>query len=366
MQVDVLQEELSKALQLATRFVNLRAQLPILANVVLSAQKTKLTILATNLEISIAISLGAKVQKEGAIAIPGKALADIVSNLSTQTITLKSKEEKLGITSENFSAVISGINAADFPELVKEIDKNAIELPKEKIKSALSQVVFSTATDEARPILTGVLFIFSKGALLLVATDGFRLSYKKIPLPAVKNEQKLILPRNFINELLRILTNENFNLKFSFQSSEKQAIFGVPKAVISTRIIEGEFPDFEKIIPRESKVSITLDKEEFLRAVRIASVFARESSNVIQLKILKNNIKVSAESSRTGSQETTLDAKVKGEELTISYNYRFIEEFLAVCPSDEIELSFSDPNSPGVFRDTKDPDFLHLIMPIRT
>jgi len=367
MKLQVLQENFSKALTLASRFSSSRAQLPVLGNILLASSKNKLSISATNLEISIALAIGAKVEKEGAITVPSRIITDIISNLAPGAINLEAEKEQLKISAENFSSVVSGMNPSDFPEVPRVIGKAALTLPKEEFLETLSQVLFAASIDDTRPVLTGVLLIFKKGQLIAVATDGFRLSQKKMTLKERVKEGRLILPRNVLLEALR-LAGEGTTLSLETKTGEKQCVFGIDDTVLSSRVIEGEFPDFERIIPKESTLKINLDKEDLLRAVKLASIFARDSANIVEMKVAKGSVLLSAESQISGSQEAQVEARVEGltsAGFEISFNYRFLEEFLHAAKGEEIQLEFSSPSAPGIFTDPKDPSFLHLIMPVR-
>jgi DNA polymerase-3 subunit beta len=260
------------------------------------------------------------------------------------------------------------MNAADFPTVPQSVGKESISLERESFLTALSQVSFAASVDETRPILTGILFIYQKGKLILVATDGFRLSQKAIPMKAITKKQNVILPKVALNELSRLSSDEE-KINFSLRKSDNQVVFGLGNTVLSSRILEGEFPDFEKIIPKESKIKVSLDKEELLRAVKLASVFARESANVINFTVRKSSVELVAESQASGSQEAKVDAKVEGsidkKGFEIAFNYRFLEDFLSVVKEDDVQIELSATNAPGVFRDPKDPEYLHLIMPVR-
>lgn len=368
MKLKVLQENLSNALTITSRFSSNRAQLPVLANILLTCKKNKLLISATNLENSISISIGAKVQKEGELTVPARVITDLVTNLQTGQVELTSEKERLKINSQNFSSEISGMNSSDFPQIPQSIGKGSFTLPKEDFIESLSKVLFSVSTDETRPVLTGVLFIFRKEGITLVSTDGFRLSQRKIKVKLSSKLERMILPKNALSELVR-LSGDDEDVKFSYKESESQVVFAASNSVLASRVIEGEFPDFEKIIPNQSLYKIHLDKEELLRAVKLASVFARESANMVKLTVKKNYLQVSAESSQSGSQEAKVDAKVEGVKDTkgfeIAFNYRFVEEFLQTVDSDEILIEFSGENAPGVFTEKKDSNYLHLIMPVR-
>lgn len=369
MKLQVLQENLSKALITTSRFASPKVQLPVLANILLSAKKNKLLVSATNLETSICISIGASVSKEGEITVPSRVVTDLISNLGTGQIMLEAEKEQLKVTAQNFNSTVSGMNSSDFPSVPQVIADDILQIPSDVFLNSLSKVLFAVSTDETRPVLTGVLIKMEKGEITLVATDGFRLSQKKIKIK-VSREDTLILPRGALSELVRLST-EDKEISFSFKKGESQVIFGLSGVVLASRVIEGEFPDFEKILPKSSKIKVSLDREEFLRAVKLSSVFARDSANVVKLAIKKGAIEVSAESARSGSQRGQVDAKVENEggslnqDFELAFNFRFLEEFLNVVTSEEVRMELSSPNAPGVFLDPKDPEFLHIIMPVR-
>ena len=368
MKLQVLQENLAKALTTASRFASTKAQLPVLGNVLLLAQKTKLSISATNLETSISISIGAQVEEEGKITVPARIITDVISNLPSGAIDLLEEKEQLKIKAQNFQSVLSAMNASDFPAIPQSVGKNSLVLEKGSFIQALSQVTFAASIDETRPVLTGILFLFKKKKLILVATDGFRLSQKTIEIKGIDKEFSVILPKTALSELSR-LTSEEETIRFSFRKEDNQVVFGINQTILSSRVLEGTFPDFEKIIPKQSNIKIELDREEFLRAVKLSSVFAREAANVVQILVKKGAINLSAESQTAGSQKTSVDAKVEGEidkdGFKIAFNWRFLEDFLGAVQSDDVRIELSSPNAPGVFVDAKDPAFLHLIMPVR-
>jgi DNA polymerase III subunit beta len=369
MKLQVLQENFSKVLTNASRFTNIRAQLPVLGNIKLVATKTRLEVYSTNLEISFSSSVGAKVEKEGEITIPARQLTEIIGNLPKGTITLEAEKEQLQIESSNFKSKVSGMNTSDFPVIPNMIDpKKSLALPKDEFIDTLSGVLFASSVDESRPILTGILAILGGGKLVLVSTDGFRLSMKKLKLSDLAKEEteniRVILPKNVLNEVPKLFA-ESETILFNFQKNEKQVLFGDGQTVLSSRVLEGEYPDFEKIIPKSSGCKVNLDKEDFTRAVKLASVFARDNANIVKLAIEKDLVSVSAESQAAGSQRAKVEAKVDGESLEIAFNYRFLEDFLHIAKSDDVRVEFTNASAPGVFCDPTDPDFLHLIMPVK-
>jgi DNA polymerase III subunit beta len=369
MLTQVLQESLTKALTTATRIASPKVQLPVLANALLKTDRNKLLISATNLETSVSITIGAKVEKAGEITIPAKTIADIVSNLSPGQIVLTADKEQLKIESSGFSGMVTGMNASDFPQIPDRIGENNLKIDKDAFLNALSKVLFAVSIDETRPVLTGLLILAGKEGLTFVATDGFRLSRFKIPLAATKElgEKSLILPKNTLAEISRISSGEGDKISFSYSEDDRQVIFETSNTVLSSRIIEGQFPDFEKIIPKDYSVKVNTDKNDLLRAVRLSAVFAREIANVVKITIKKGSLEMFAESGKSGSQKTQIEAKVEGEidELTIAFNYKFLEDFINSVKGESVVMQFSDSSAPGVFLDPGETSYLHLIMPVK-
>lgn len=366
MEIQVLQENLSKALSICNRFTSSRVQLPVLANILLKTNKNKLLLSATNLETSISINIGAKVTKDGEITVPARVISEVVSNLDSGQLDLQVEKEIIKIKATDFESDITGLNSSDFPKVPSEIGVKNFEIDSSDFLDALSSVLFAVSTDETRPVLTGVLMIFGKEYLTLVATDGFRLSQKKIKTKGAREEMRFILPKNVLSELSRIVESET--VKLSYKKTDNQLIFGLNDLVLSSRIIEGEFPDFERIIPKESKIKVFLGREDLLRAVKLAGVFARDSANVVKLNISSESLEVTAESSQSGTQKKKLDAKIESDlsgDFTVAFNYRFVEDFLNAAKGENIRIEFSEPNAPALFLDEKDKDFLHIIMPVR-
>ena len=366
MKIQVLQENLSKALSVCSRFTSSKVQLPVLANILLKTNKNKLQLSATNLETSIAISIGAKVIKEGDITIPARVITEVVANLGPGQIELEAEKETLNIKTSNFESSVSGLNSSEFPSIPTEAGIDNFKLISREILDALSSVLFAVSVDETRPVLTGVLMIIGKEILTMVSTDGFRLSQKKIKIQGVKEEKKLILPKGVLIELSRVAESEYIG--FSYKKSDNQLILSSDDSILSSRIIEGEFPDFERIIPKDTRIKIRLDRNDLLRSIKLAGVFARDSANVVKFIISKNTLEIAAESNQSGKQKNMVDAKVDNDLsdlFTIAFNYRFVEDFLNAVKGENISLEFSDPNAPALFLDEKDSNFLHIIMPVK-
>ncbi len=366
MKLTVLQENLKNAVSLASRFVSPKAQLPILGNILLKTDKLKLTLSATNFETSVKTSIGAKIIEEGEITVNGKTLNDVVSNLSSGSLEIEVKKEQVKITSGSFRSNILGINSSDFPVLPGMLDKNSFNLKKDELVDSLSKVLFSVSTDETRPILTGVLFVFMDKSLYLVSTDGFRLSEVKLKSEINVPNFNIIIPKTVLFELSKIEGEESVGVSFNTESN--QVIFSMGETLLLSRVIEGDFPDYQKIIPSSSVVTVYVDKMELEKSIKLASVFARDSGNIVKLKVLGEKMTVTAESSSSGSQEMELGVRTEGNtdhEIEIMFNYRFIEEFLKVVEDDEVKIMISDNSKASKFLDPKSKNYLHIIMPIK-
>lgn len=367
MKLTVLQENLKNAVSLTSHFTSPKAQLPILGNILLKTDKTKLTLSSTNLEISVKTSIGAKIEEEGEITVSGKTLNDVISNLSSGSIDIEAVQEQIKITSGKFKSNILGSNSSDFPTLPVQSGKNMFSLKREEFVNSLSKVLFAVSTDETRPILTGVLFVFTNKSLKLVATDGFRLSEVKLKGEVEIDDLKIIIPKTVLYELTKIGNEET--IEVSFDKETNQIIFTIGENTLSSRIIEGEFPDYEKIIPSSSIGIINIDKNELEKSIKLASIFARDSGNILKLKIDNEKLMIAAESAASGSQEMELDIRPEERidtEINIMFNFRFIEEVLKVVTDDEIKIIIAADNKASKFIDPKSSNFLHIIMPIKT
>src|SRR3989344_48737 len=305
MKAIVLQPELSKLLNISSHFVSQRAQLPVLANIMLKASGAKLTVNATNLEMSLSGNIGAKIEEEGDITIPSKTLTDLVATLPNTQITLESVNESLNINTESFNGSVMGMNSSDFPDIPVRLPDSLIKLSSEEVVKALTQVLFSTSMDDTRPALAGVLLIFGKNTLSFVSSDVFRLSKKDISYTHDFKVERLIIPKSVLIEITKIYKDEEF-LGFSYDPEVNQVLFSLGTLLLSSRVIEGDYPNFEKIIPTHSKVNVSVDRGEFNSAIKRAAVFAREGANIVKLSTKDNLLVVSAESAKSGTQESTV------------------------------------------------------------
>jgi DNA polymerase-3 subunit beta len=368
MKLEVLQEELNKGLGTALRFVSPRPQLPILANILLKAEKNKLIVAANNLETGIKIQIAAKTDEEGSVTVPAKEVAEFVSYLPVGKITLEKQEgNKLRIFSPQAEASFLGLGVEDFPQIPQPDKTKSFPLSFSKMAEAVSQVAFAAADDESRPILAGIYWQMGNNNYRMVATDGYRLSLKDVKLEKKEKSGKsvFLVPAKALSEVVRLGDGEFVTVGLT--EKENQVAFVFPQVTVVSRLLEGEFPQYENIMPKQFKTKVWLDKQDFLQAVRIASVFARQAANIVVLDVVKKEMVVSPHQSRVGENKVTVPIRSEGEAIKTAFNYRFLLDFLNSTPADqeEIMIEFNDPLSPTVFRLGKDGSWIHIIMPVR-
>ena len=371
MRVSLLLENLQKKIIFLNHAISTRSQLPILLNFLIEAKKGKLSISATDLEVGIITEVPAKIEKEGSVAIPAKTLTELTGAIPLDKITLETNEEGLVLTGAKIRTVFQVAPADDFPKLYEEKGSKILTLRKETADQDFSKVVFAASSDSERPALSGVLIKEEKDGFLLVATDGYRLSLKK---QALKNVQKtkaedrisLLVPSRVIRELVQMEKDEEGGDIAVYASAEKnQIVFSQNDTTLIGRLIEAEFPNFEKIIPQDSSTKTIFQKDDLQKAIKAGYVFARQTAGIIKMSIKKDKIVVSANAPSVGKNTIEVDARTTGEENEIAFNARYLLDFLSNSTSEEISFEMTGPLNPGVFKEEDDATFLHLIMPIR-
>lgn len=374
MKIFSLQENLKQGLALVGHVAGKNINLPILNNILLKAEQGKIRLVATNLEIGITSVVRGKIEVEGAFTVNSKIISDCVNLLPNKKIGLEQRGDDLLVDCENYQAKIKGQSAEEFP-LIPEVDrKNYFSVPAEAVKKAISQVIFATAISETRLELSGVLFIFAGNNLTIAATDSYRLAEKKIQIKSTSEEEKkIIIPAKTLQELLRVLSVdlgdevEGGGQELRLYLSSNQILFTYGSAELVSRLIEGQYPDYQQIIPTSSKTKITIDRQELIRAVKLASLFSKTGINDVNLDfpVGKNQVVVSSVSGQTGENITNLAAKVTGDDNSIVVNYRYLLEGLSSIESEAIKVEVIDSNTPCLVRPEQDQDYLYIIMPIK-
>lgn len=363
--IQVLQENLLKSLTRITRVVPTRPQLPILQNIKLSASLEGLEITATNMETTETIWVGSKVEKEGEACVSARVFTEFVSSLPPETVHLSTQEESLHVACGRFEAEFPTVSASEFPPKPEFLSKEAASVVKEKFSKALSSVLYAAATDEGRPVLTGIKLIDEGDKTLFVATDGYRLSMYKVDLMLNKLSRSII-PAKALLEVVKLSSDEKEEKEIQVGlAGERQAGFVVGDTTLLTRLIDGEYPNFGRIIPKTFTTRALIEKEPFLQAVRSAAIFARDNANIVRMSLDKQKIVVSANAAQIGKNAVELGAKIDGDGGEIAFNSRFLLDFLTNFPEDELLFEMTGSLNSGVFKPVHNDTLLHIIMPVR-
>ncbi|HCM52282.1 TPA: DNA polymerase III subunit beta [Candidatus Saccharibacteria bacterium] len=361
MKLQVTQQNLAKALNMVARVASGRATLPILSNVLIKTNKNRLNLSATNLDIAITQTVGSKVEKEGALTVPARLMQDFVNNLPDAVIKLETKDDKLYIWADRYQSVINGVAADDFP-VMPDI-KNGITWKTKtgELKKGLQKIVFAASADDSRPVLTGVLFHVVDNKTIIASTDSYRLAEYKYP--TAKTDVNFLLPHTAANDLLRIMTDEAQALTITHD--DQQVSFATGDTILVARLIEGSYPDYQKLIPKKFETAVRLSRAEFMNITKVSSLFARESAGSVTISAEADKVSINAIASQVGENTASADAQVKGGgEVTL--NSRYLIEALNVFEGEQIEFCFNGKLEPCILRSHDDPHYLHLIMPLRS
>lgn len=367
MRVSFLSENLKKKLLFINHAISTHGQLPILSNVLIEAKNGVTSINATDLEIGISINIPTKIEEEGKIAIPARTFSELISEMPIGKITLSTTKEGTELKGEKIKTKFQTAQTEDFPKLYEEKGEEITTIKRETVEEDLQKVVFAASTDSGRPALSGVLIKEEKGETTMVATDGYRLSLKKRGTSKTKKTKEatpLLVPSRIIKELI-LMEKDEEEIKVYGSMKNNQIIFLQNDTTLVGRLIEAEFPAYEKIIPLENKTKTSFDKEEMRKAVKTCYIFARETANIIKLDIQKEKIIVSSSTPGIGANTIELEAKTKGEEGQAAFNGRYLLDLFSNINEETMSFETNGPLNPGVFKIDKDETFLHLIMPIR-
>ncbi|MFH1832800.1 MAG: DNA polymerase III subunit beta [Candidatus Levyibacteriota bacterium] len=370
MKLSILAENLQKKSPFIARAVSIRTQLPILSNILLLTKKGKLQISSTDLEIGIQVEIPANIEEEGGITVPAKSFLDLINSLPLGKLILESDGEALKVLTTKTKSTFQTISKDEFPKLYEEKGEKIFDIQKKSLQKDFSMIIFSAAQDSSRPALSGVLLKKDNKTLTLVATDGFRLSYKKVNFIQVKKredlelEKPILVPARVFREIIS-LKDEEGEVEIYISKKNNQILFEQEGIILVGRLIEADYPNYEKIIPANFTTSVIFDKEELQKAVKICSIFARETANIIKISLKKDLMIVCANTQSIGDNKVEVEAKLNGEENEIAFNARYLLDLLGNIEEEEMVFEMTGPLNPGVFKIKEDPTFLHLIMPIR-
>jgi len=364
-----MQENLARGLSIVSRAVSNRS-LPVLTNVLLKTEDGGLKLTATNLEIGITYWVPGKIETDGATSVPARLLTDLVNSLpGGEPIVLELGDgETLHINAGRFVSNIKGIPAEDFPTVQTAGERPITRVAQKILRQALDETAFAAASDEARPILTGVLARFEGDQLTLAAADNYRIAVKTITVLDPVEETSVVIPARALIELSRILADVDDPVSIVLAHSRNQLLFHVEGIDLVTRLIDGQYPNYQSVLPATHATRAVLDREELLRAVRPAALIAHESANIVKLGVgLEGDpaITVSA-NAEVGDHIGRVEAAVEGDGTTIAFNARFLADVLTNVDAEQFALELNGPLSPGVFRPIGDDRYVHVVMPLRT
>lgn len=372
MKVTCLQENLARGLQLAGRGVSARTTLPILGNVLLRTDGGRLKLTATNLEVGINCWVAAKVEDDGAITVPAKLFTDFVNSLPPGPIelSLNVRTKTVHIKSGPFEANLKGLDAEEFPIIPGAPDEPTTKIAQSALRRMIREVAFVAATDDSRPVLTGVLTTFEGDEVLMAAADPYRLSVRHAPLLSpVAEKLEVIIPAKSLFEVERILSDTDDAAEIFVTPNKSQVIFHAQDVDLVSRVIEGQFPNYRQVIPASSQTTVVVQRDELLKATRLASYFARDAANIVRFQIDPSSetpLVVSATAAEVGDNTGRIEATVQGQPTTIAFNSRFVQDALGSLAAPEIKLELGGPLAPGVIRVVGDEEtYLHVVMPLR-
>ncbi len=425
MKLSCLQENLNKGLGIVSRAVATRTTLPITQNVLIATDQSRLKLAATNLEIAISCWVGAKIEEEGAITIPARLLTEFISSLPNDKIDITLTQRTLQLKCARFEARINGLDAQDFPPIPQVSDGIATKIEVGALREGISQVTFAAATEESRPVLTGNQLEFDGDKLALAAADGFRLAVHNTSLlEPVKDKTAIIVPARALNELSRFLTDQEEPVEITVNQQKSQILFSnilVPITIdrkeskflcdscafdwrtachnpdrpnateckdyksrgkatshsgntvrveMVSQLIQGAFPNYSQLIPQSYVTRAVVDVAEFLRAIRMASIFARDGSGIVRLvvtpgvELTPGKVNISARAEEVGDNVSEIDALIDGEAAKIAFNAKYLSDVLSVLHQKQVALETTTSSSPGVIRPVGVDNYIHVVMPM--
>ncbi len=364
MEVKLTRESLQKGVQTVQNAVSQKSGLPILSNILFEASKDKIKLIATDLEIGIICKLtGVSVEEDGSISIPAKKVSDIVKELPNSDIHISAKKNnQVVIKCEKSVFKIMGLPKDEFPKVPELSDKDSISISQQQLKSILNSTAFAISKDETRYVLNGILFSVSDKKLRVVATDGRRLAMMEKDLQ--KNpgfSKKVIVPSKAVGEVMRILKDDgDVNISFS----ENQVAFELDSSLLITRLIEGEYPNYEQVIPKQGQDKMSVNKDNFYAAVKRASLLTTPDSQSIKLDIGKNKVVISKASQDGSESREDVDCEYAGEDLSIGFNPNYLMDPLKNVNEQEIVFEFAGQDKRGVLR-AEGGDYVYIVLPVR-
>jgi len=375
MKLTILQEKLKKGLSIIEKISSKSLTLPILNNVLVSTEKNFLNLSATDLEIGINLWILTKIEEQGKVAIPSKLFSSFANLLPNEKINIEQEENSLIVQCKNYKTKIKGFSAEEFPIIPKIIDGDFITINSALFCNAINYVVDIAIPSTTKPEISGIYFLFQKDLITIVATDSFRLGEKRVFLKnnsSLKNDYSLIIPQKAAKEIVNIFGEKDKDLKIYFSPNQIMLESFMdetnhPEIRLTSRIIEGEYPNYKEIIPKKSTTSIVFNKNELLNQIKSAALFSGKINEVkINIKTKEKIVEILSESPETGNYNSSISGEIKGDELEVSFNHRFLLDGILNIKSSEILFELSGDSGPGVLKPVGDDTYLYVVMPIKT
>ena len=376
MQLSCLQENLSRGLSIVQRAVATRTTLPITQNVMMATDNARLKLSATNLEIAISTWVGAQVEEEGSLTVPARLLTEFINSLPAARIDVISSPQPLGLglKCERFEAHINGQDADDFPP-IPTVDEGAVgRIEAAVMRDAINRVAFAAATDDSRPVLTGIKVEMSGDSFTFAAADGFRLAvYDGKLAEPISEDISFTVPARALQEVGRLISSQSDPVEFTVTPQKSQALFRLTNVELVSQLVQGTFPNYRQLIPESYDTRAVVAHESFTQATRAASTFARDGSGIVRLNMTtsedgaEGKLSVSSRAEELGDNVGEIDARIEGEDAKIAFNSRFLSDVLDVLSGDEVALETTTPSSPGVIKPASDPEnhsYTHVVMPM--
>ncbi len=373
MKAEILKNNIKTGLNIVEKVVGKNISLPILDNVLMVAEDNFLLLIATDLETAVKYWVLAKITKKGKVVIPVRFLSNFISLLPDERISLEEKKQNLLLECKNYKTQIQGFNPEDFPLIPEIKDHEFLTINNKNFCTGLTQIVDIASPSQTRPEISGIYLLFSKDTLKIVATDSFRLAEKTIPIENKnKKDYALILPQKSIREIINTLEEKEGNLKICFSTNQTLFEFPIkemdhPQVQIFSRLIEGEYPNYQEIIPKKFKTHVVAKKEEFLNHIKTASLFSGKINEIkFTIDPAKKSIEISAHNPDIGESKSNLSAKIEGGPIEISFNHKFLIDGVLNIKSSEIVFDLSGEDGPCVLKPMGDLSYIYVVMPIKS
>lgn len=368
MEIEVESGKLAKALGIVSRVAaGSRTTLPILNNVLIRVDEGKVSLTTTNLDMAIVVYLPVSTSKDGVITVPAKLLAEFASNLPKgKTVKIATDGMKVVTEAERYCSTLNGVAADDFPELPGIEEERAIrfKMGVDEFKNGVNEVIVASSNDMTRPALTGVYFNTDKNGLYIAATDGYRLAERKF-IEKVESEVKAIVPTNSLSEVLRSINDSMEEIEILFD--ETQVRFRLGEVEVTSKLIDGSFPDYRQLIPKSSEAEVVVERGELTRVTKLAALFAREvgGSIILEAKTATETLAVGAVANEYGENTSEIETEVKKDERVV-LNSKFLIDALNALEEDKVRLGLSGKLSPIIVKNEKNENYVHIIMPLKS